>query len=79
MIWSDEGYRIALMCGRVHVGAIYPPARRAKVWRWRIWLTESGSKVSGSEPSKAAATRQVEIRFKAFLCAAQLAPEGGGQ
>ncbi|QRY68181.1 hypothetical protein JVX98_28240 [Ensifer sp. PDNC004] len=77
MNWHDEGYRFVLMCGNVDVGAVYPPIRRAKVWRWRIWVTDTGHPASGSEQSKGGAVRQVEIRFKAFLGAAHLAPEGG--
>lgn len=77
MNWLDEGYRDVLMCGNVDVGAVYPPVRRAKVWRWRIWVTATGHPASGSEQSRSGAIRQVEIRFKGFLGAAQLAPVGG--
>lgn len=78
MNWSDEGYRVVLMCGRVDVGAIYPPARRAKVWRWSVWVNESGHEVSGSAPNRGGAVAQVEGRFRQFLRAAELVAEGGG-
>eukprot|EP01031_Cornospumella_fuschlensis_P021809 gene21809-26737_t len=42
MNWLDQSYRIVLMCGDVDVGAVYPPSGRAKVWRWRVWVTKSG-------------------------------------
>lgn len=77
MNWHDQEYRIALMCGDVAVGAIYPPSGRVKVWRWRVWVTKTGHPVKGAEPSQAAATAHVERRFSAFLSAAGLMSEGG--
>jgi len=76
--WSDEGYRIVLMCGRVGVGAVYPPTRRANVWRWRVWVTETTHPVAGSAPNRGGAVAQVEGRFRKFLRAAELVAEGGG-
>lgn len=78
MIWKDEGYRESLMCGRVDVGAVYPPTRRAKVWRWRVWVTKSGHPASGSAPNRGGAVAQVDGRFREFLRAAELVAEGGG-
>ncbi|OKP79653.1 hypothetical protein BTE77_06005 [Ensifer adhaerens] len=78
MNWSDEGYRVVLLCGRVDVGAIYPPTRRAKVWRWRVWVTESGHPAAGSAPNRGGAVAQVEGRFRQFLRAAELVSEGVG-
>lgn len=78
MNWRDDSYRILLMCGDVDVGAVYPPiGGKARVWRWRIWVTESGHPAAGSERSEKRAMEQVEGRFRAFLQAAKLAPEGG--
>jgi hypothetical protein len=77
MNWLDQGYRIVLMCGDVDVGAVYPPSGRAKVWRWRVWLTKSGHAASGSDKSNASAVNQVERRFRSFLIAAGLVSEGG--
>ncbi|KOF17872.1 hypothetical protein AC244_16025 [Ensifer adhaerens] len=65
------------MCGDVNVGAVYPPSGRAKVWRWRVWVTKSGHPASGSEKSNAAAVSQVERRFRSFLIAAGLVSDGG--
>ncbi|MGH6807603.1 MAG: hypothetical protein ACREEJ_12300 [Ensifer adhaerens] len=77
MNWLDQNYRIVLMCGDVDVGAVYPPSGRAKVWRWRVWVTKTGHPAKGAETSRTAATAHVERRFRAFLTAAELVPEGG--
>jgi hypothetical protein len=77
VIWCDEKYRLLLMCGEVDVGAVYPPAGKARVWRWRVWVTKSGHPAAGAETSEKRATEQVEGRFRAFLQAARLSPTGG--
>ncbi|MBB4185840.1 hypothetical protein GGE07_002490 [Sinorhizobium terangae] len=77
MNWCNDNYRMLLMCGDVDVGAVYPPLGRARVWRWRVWVTKSGHPAAGSERSEKRAMEQVDGRFRAFLDAARLIPEGG--
>lgn len=70
--WRDERYRVLLVSGNLGVGAVYPPRRRFSLWRWRIWVTDSGSVIDGRSSDEAHARRAVESRFRAFLDAAQL-------
>lgn len=77
MNWLDQNYRKVMMCGDVAVGAIYTPCRKAKVWRWRVWVTKSGHPAEGFERSEAAAVAHFERRFRSFVIAACLVPEGG--
>ncbi|MBB3299733.1 hypothetical protein FHT72_003488 [Rhizobium sp. BK077] len=74
--WRDEVYRRLAKCGGVDVGAIYPPEAGGRLWRWRIWLTASGTKAEGTSGTEAEAQRRVEERFRQFLTAASLSPSG---
>ncbi len=74
LTWRDEIYRQLAKCGDVDVGAIYPPAERGRLWRWRIWLTSSGTTAEGTCATEAEAQRSVKERFKQFLTAAALSP-----
>ncbi|MBB2698940.1 UNVERIFIED_ORG: hypothetical protein GGI66_003617 [Rhizobium esperanzae] len=73
--WRDETYRWLAKSGSVDVGAVYPPPALARLWRWRVWVTESGTSATGTELREDAARRRVEERFQGFLAAAGLAPK----
>jgi hypothetical protein len=77
MIWRDDTYRTLLVVGSVDVGAVYPPVRSSRRWRWRIWVNSTGHPIVGNAQSHEHARREVESRFRAFLSAAQLAKIGG--
>jgi hypothetical protein len=77
MIWRDESYRTVLTAGSVDVGAIYPPVRRGNLWRWRIWLNQTGHPIRGCAQSQDRPRREVENRFRDFLRAAELLQIGG--
>ncbi|AID18402.1 hypothetical protein PPF1_89 [Rhizobium phage vB_RleM_PPF1] len=73
--WRDEIYRQLAKSGSVDIGAIYPPREPGRLWRWRVWVTESGTAAKGTELREDAARRRVEERFQGFLAAAGLAPK----
>lgn len=75
LIWRDEIYRQLAKSGSVDIGAIYPPRAPGRLWRWRIWVTGSGTAATGTELRDDAARRRVEERFQGFLAAAGLAPK----
>lgn len=75
LIWRDEIYRQLAKSGSVDIGAIYPPRAPGRLWRWRIWVTGSGTAATGTELREDAARRRVEERFQGFLAAAGLAPK----
>ncbi|WP_326883208.1 hypothetical protein U8P73_14975 [Rhizobium beringeri] len=74
--WRDEIYRQLAKSGSVDIGAVYPPRAPGRLWRWRVWVTESGTKADGTELREDAARRRVEERFQDFLAATGLAPKG---
>lgn len=73
--WRDEIYRRLAKSGAVDIGAVYPPRGPGRLWRWSIWVTESGTAAKGTELREDAARRRVEERFEGFLAAAGLAPK----
>lgn len=73
--WRDEVYRQLAKSGSVDIGAVYPPRAPGRLWRWRVWVTESGTAANGTELREDAARRRVGERFQGFLTAAGLAPK----
>lgn len=67
-----KGGRHILRCGKVAVGAIFPPPEGAKDWQWRCWINDSGWVRSGLSQSEAAARAALEGAFNDFLKAAGL-------
>ncbi|ARM12112.1 MULTISPECIES: hypothetical protein [Rhizobium] len=76
LTWRDDIYRRLAKSGAVDVGAVYPPKAGGRLWRWRVWLTASGTKAEGTSGTEAEAQRRVEERFRQFLAAASLSPSG---
>ena len=72
--WRDETSRRLAKSGSVDIGAVYPPRAAGRLWRWSIWVTESGTAAKGTELREDVARRRVEERFQGFLAAAGLAP-----
>ncbi|MDI7864318.1 hypothetical protein MRS76_20475 [Rhizobiaceae bacterium n13] len=77
MNWRDDKYRRLFVSGELGVGAVYPPLKGSCLWRWKVWVTESGSVLEGKSSDEAHARKAVEQRFRGFLDAAELAPKGG--
>lgn len=71
-----KGGRHILRCGKVAVGAIFPPPEGAKDWQWRCWINEYGWVRSGQSKTEATAKAALRAAFSEFLAAAglQVAP-----
>lgn len=73
------GGRHLLKCGRVAVGAVFPPVGTPPgPWAWRCWVTVTGFAQDGHARSETAAKNACMARFREFEQAAGLthsAPE----
>lgn len=69
------GGRILLRCGRVDVGAVFPPCGTPTdrfPWVWRIWITGSTTSREGRAKTEQAAKNAAMAAFRDFLTAAGL-------
>lgn len=75
-IASDHpGGRILLRCGRVDVGAVFPPVGNpttVRPWFWRVWITGNVWTSEGCAKSEQAAKNAAMAAFRDFLTAAGL-------
>lgn len=66
------GGRQCLVCGRVLVGAVFPPAVKGDDWRWQLWIRSEMAGGHGRAKSEQAAKNALLARFRDFLRAADL-------
>jgi hypothetical protein len=64
--------RHCLLCGRVTVGAAFPPAVKGDDWVWRMWVHGEISAPEGRAKSEHAAKNALLGRFRDFLRVAEL-------
>jgi hypothetical protein len=76
LVWALPKYpgdRHLAMCGKVSVGAAFPPCG-GKYWRWRCWIGTTTNPSEGSEKTEQLAKAAVALRFAKFLELAGLEP-----
>lgn len=66
------GGRHCLLCGKVAVGAAFPPAVKGDDWVWRLWVSGETSAPNGRAKSEQAAKNAALARFRDFLRAVEL-------
>lgn len=74
MIWRTEETRQVYVSRDVVIGALYPPVRARRRWRWRCWVNGKHADSIGTADTEAAARLAVETVFKTFLKSAGLQP-----
>lgn len=61
------GGRHCLLCGRVTVGAAFPPMVKGDDWVWRLWVSGEVYAPNGRAKSEQAAKNALLARFRDFL------------
>lgn len=69
------GGRHCLMCGKITVGAVFPPAVKGDHWVWRVWINGPTGTLDGRAKDETRAKHAALQAFTDFLKEAQLAPE----
>lgn len=70
------GGRHCLMCGKITVGAVFPPVGHPpNQWTWRLWIYPPGDRApEGRAKDETRAKHAALTAFGNFLKEAQLAP-----
>lgn len=61
------GGRHCLLCGKVTVGAVFPPTRPGHAWHWRLWLNGKTCATTGNAKSEQAAKNATLAACRDFL------------